>query len=162
MPSGPADLARIKAPKVMGSHRPEVPGPRIRARPYPDRVAGYPPTLVAVQAIGLLSIEPGPAGATEATGRYVVVGDHVMFVTEVQNHAAALTGSGLSATADDAGYYTARRATATDPWRFISISYFGLGGNRAAPDPAGWMVARNAFRQSAFGDVSNVLSGPRS
>jgi hypothetical protein len=125
-------------------------------------MAGYPPRLIAAQAMGLLSIEPGPADALEANGRYVVVDEHVMFVTQDQNHATALTGSGLAASSGiTVGFYTARRATASHPWRFISISHFSLGGNRAQPDPATWMVARRAFLQSDYGDVSNALRGPR-
>lgn len=122
------------------------------SRPLPSR-PGYPDSLLAAQRSGRLSVEPVAPSA-----RYVVVDGRVMFLTREENHAVALVQSGLAAPSGTiVGIYSARRAAPGEPWTFISVSAWAMGGNRVAP---GWDVIRaaaRAFVDSGYGDASRAL-----
>ena len=113
---------------------------------------GYPDHLVAAQRAGHLSVEPVQDG-----GRYVIADGHVMFVTREENHAVALAQSGLSRSATIVGYYTARRPAPGDPWTFISLNAWSIGGNRVAPSLETIEAAAQAFLDSGYGDVRSAL-----
>lgn len=125
---------------------PTTAGPLLR-RP------GYPDSLVQVQRKGHLSVEP-----VQESARYVVTAGRVMFLTQEENHAVALAQSGLPAlSGTTVGIYTARRLAPGDPWAFISVSAWAIGGNRVAPDIDTLRAAAKAFFDSGYGDVSRVL-----
>ncbi len=111
-----------------------------------------------LERLGILSTRPGPAEATAASGRFVVVAGRVMFVTAELNHATALQRCGLAASADTVvGYYSAARADASAPWRFVAINHRLLLGSRVGPDQGSAAVAKAAFAASGYGDVSHAL-----
>ena len=81
-----------------------------------------------------------------------------MFLTLEENHAVALAQSGLAAPAGTTvGTYMARQLAPGDPWSFISVSAWAIGGNRAAPGMDTLRAAAKAFLESGYGDVSRVL-----
>jgi hypothetical protein len=131
---------------------------RANTKGTPPPEVGYSGEHYAVEGLGILSTRPGPDDATEANGRYVVVAGRVMFVTAEVNHATALRLSGLPASASTVvGYYTARRAAADGPWRFISVNHRLFLGSRVGPDQGSAAVAKAAFAGSGYGDVSAAL-----
>ena len=114
---------------------------------------GYPDSLIQAQRKGHLSVEP-----VQASARYVVAAGRVMFLTQEENHAVALAESGLPApSGTTVGIYTARQLAPGDPWTFISVSAWAMGGNRVAPSMDTLRAAARAFLDSGYGDVSRVL-----
>jgi hypothetical protein len=129
-----------------------TPGEPTTAGPQLSR-PGYPDSLVAAQRKGHLSVEP-----VQASGRYVVTDGHVMFVTQEENHATALALSGLPApSGTTVGIYTARQLAPGDPWTFIWVSAWAIGGNRVTPGPDIIRAAARAFLDSGYGDVSRAI-----
>ena len=81
-----------------------------------------------------------------------------MFLTQEENHAVALARSGLAAASGTTvGIYTARQLAPGDPWTFISLSAWAIGGNRVAPGMDTLRAATKAFFDSGYGDVRRVL-----
>lgn len=81
-----------------------------------------------------------------------------MFVVADVDHAGAPRGSGLPAAGDTVvGYYSAARAWAAAPWRFISVDHRRLLGSRVGPGDASATAARAAFAASGWGDVSKAI-----
>lgn len=116
------------------------------------RRPGYPEHVVAVQQAGHLSVEP-----VHDSGRYVIADGYVLFVTQEVNHAVALAQSGLPPSGTTVGYYTVRRPTSDDPWSFVSLNAWSIGGNRVAPSLETIDTAAQAFLASGYGDVRTAL-----